>query len=150
MPKPATPSRCTPTPTQRRDHLHVDEDAQPARPPRRGPQELQPLLHLAEHGHDQVRGRVEAGHQPRPGQQAGCSHGITQKNKIQSYFDVSREQHSYSMFNRIFLNEGLGDGSSVWKVIDDKDDLKINDVIKLGRFRFKVIDMITTQAPKQD
>lgn len=38
----------------------------------------------------------------------------------------------------------------MWKVIEDKEDLKVNDVVKLGRFRFKLIDMITTEAVKEE
>ena len=37
----------------------------------------------------------------------------------------------------------------MWKVIDDKDTLKLNDVIKLGRFRFKLVDMITDTFDKE-
>ena len=65
------------------------------------------------------------------------------------YFDVSREQNHFSMFNNVFDNDGLGDGS-VWRVIEDRELLRINDVIKLGRFRFKLIDMITAPLVSEE
>lgn len=71
------------------------------------------------------------------------------KNKIQAYFDVSKENSKYTVFNNICHYDGLGENSSVWKVIDDKDTLKLNDVIKLGRFRFKLVDMITDTFDKE-
>jgi hypoxanthine-guanine phosphoribosyltransferase len=49
------------------------------------------------------------------------------------------------MFNNIKLNSGLGE-ETIWKVIEDKDVFRINDVVKLGRYRYKLIDMITTPA----
>lgn len=49
------------------------------------------------------------------------------------------------MFNNIKNNDGLGD-HNVWKVIEDRDELKIDDVFKLGRYRYKLIDMVTTPA----
>ena len=54
------------------------------------------------------------------------------------------------MFNNLFDNNGLGDGASVWRVIDDKEDLRVGDVIKLGRYRFKVFDMVTNVSINEE